>query len=129
VQGDLEFAAGNLIGGIGVETIVRAAYEFAVCATAERLPLVQGRYVGALYTGETRALRPYRCASCGTIQHVGCGALWTTVDVLRGDGCPECGAAKFRPLPLARQEAVAATAGNAVFQRRERRDTNPRPPA
>jgi predicted methyltransferase/DNA-directed RNA polymerase subunit RPC12/RpoP len=65
-------------------------------------PLAGGVYDGPLYTASTRvaAARPYRCAGCGTVQHVGPGAAWPRIASLRSAGCPRCGSATFRPMPL-----------------------------
>lgn len=93
-----EYLHAGILGG--------TSHLYHLTSTSATRPLVAGTYNGCLYTGETRAPRPYRCASCGTVQRVGRGARWPTVDLLRGDGCPECGAAKFRPLPR-REHPVA----------------------
>jgi predicted methyltransferase len=86
-----EYLHAGIIGG--------TSHLYHLISTEETRPLMNGAHHESIYTGERRAPRPYRCASCGTIQQVGRGAQWTTVDVLRSAGCPECGAAKFRPLP------------------------------
>jgi predicted methyltransferase len=86
-----EYFQAGILGG--------TSHLYHLISTADTRPLVTGTYEGALYTGERRRPRPYRCTSCGTVQRVGRGARWSTVEVLRSDGCPECGAAKFRPLP------------------------------
>jgi N4-bis(aminopropyl)spermidine synthase len=86
-----EYLHAGIIGG--------TSHLYHLTSIAGTRPVVVGTYEGALYTGERRAPRPYRCASCGTIQRVGRGARWTTVEVLRSGGCPECGGARFRPLP------------------------------
>ena len=93
-----EYLAAGILGGV--------SHLYHLTSTSETRPLVNGRRDGPMYTGELRAPRPYRCASCGTTQRVGRGASWSTVEVLRRDGCPECGATKFRPLP--RREQFAA---------------------
>jgi N4-bis(aminopropyl)spermidine synthase len=86
-----EYLHAGILGGV--------SHLYHLTSTAETRPLVNGGYDEPIYTGELRTPRPYRCASCGTIQRVGRGAPWSTVEVLRRDGCPECGATKFRPLP------------------------------
>lgn len=86
-----EYEQASILGG--------TSHLYHLTSTHETRPLVAGSYRGHLYTGEARAPRPYRCASCRTVQLVGRGARWSTVDLLRRDGCPECGASRFLPLP------------------------------
>jgi predicted methyltransferase len=86
-----EYLHAGILGGV--------SHLYHLTSTSETRPLVSGGYDEPIYTGELRPPRPYRCASCGTTQRVGRGARWSTVDVLRREGCPECGATKFRPLP------------------------------
>lgn len=86
-----EYLHAGILGGV--------SNLYHLSSTSETRPLVSEKYDEPMYTGELRTPRPYRCASCGAIQRVGRGATWSTVDVLRRDGCPECGATKFRPLP------------------------------
>jgi predicted methyltransferase len=86
-----EYLHAGILGGV--------SHLYHLSSTSETRPLVDGTSDEPLYTGEVRAPRPYRCASCGTIQRVGRGAPLSTVEMLRRDGCPECGATKFRPLP------------------------------
>jgi predicted methyltransferase len=86
-----EYLHAGILGGV--------SHLYHLTSTSESQPLVNGECDEPIYTGELRAPRPYRCASCGTIQRVGRGAPWSTVELLRRDGCPECGATKFRPLP------------------------------
>jgi DNA-directed RNA polymerase subunit RPC12/RpoP len=65
-------------------------------------PLIEGAYDGPLYTADGRAVptRPYRCASCKAVHEVGPGARWPRIADLQAAGCPECGGAVFRPMPL-----------------------------
>ncbi|HVW89794.1 MAG TPA: bis-aminopropyl spermidine synthase family protein, partial [Gaiellaceae bacterium] len=86
-----EYAQASILGG--------TSHLYHLTSTGETQPLVAGAHRGPLYTGEGRAPRRYRCASCGTMQLVGCGAAWSTVDLLRSDGCPECGGTRFLPQP------------------------------
>lgn len=98
IPGFNDYLHAGILGG--------TSHLFHLISTAQTRPLVTGRYDGPLYTGERRAPRPYSCASCGTVQRVGREARWATVEVLRNEGCPECGGARFRPLPL-RSRAVS----------------------
>ena len=86
-----EYLHASILGG--------ASHLYHLVSTEETRPLARGRFGDMIYTGAFRAPRPYRCASCDTIQRVGRGAAFATVDMLRQAGCPECGATKFRPLP------------------------------
>jgi predicted methyltransferase len=75
--------------------------------TAETAPLVDGRYLGPLYTADTRAAqnRPYRCASCGSVFLVGRAGPaerapdWQQIKDLQAAGCPACGGTTFLPMP------------------------------
>jgi predicted methyltransferase len=61
-------------------------------------PLVTDRYTGPLYTGEVRpTVRRYRCMGCGTKLQVGQveGAVASTIEQLKAQGCPRCGAQLF----------------------------------
>lgn len=91
-----EYLHAGILGGV--------SHLYHLSSTSETRPLVSGRYDEPIYTGELRAPRPYRCASCDTVQQVGRGAQWSTVEVLRRGGCPECGATKFLPLPRRTEE-------------------------
>jgi predicted methyltransferase len=88
-----EYLQASILGG--------TSHLYHLTSTGETRPLVAGPYRGRLYTGEGRAPRRYRCASCGTMHLVGGGAAWSTVDLLRADGCPECGGMRFLPQPRA----------------------------
>jgi predicted methyltransferase len=95
-----EYLHASILGG--------ASHLYHLVSTEETRPLVTGDFADVLYTGELRSPRPYRCASCSTIQRVGRGAAFPSVDVLRHSGCPECGATKFRPLPRGTGRASSA---------------------
>lgn len=86
-----EYLQASILGG--------TSHLYHLTSTGGTRPLHAGPFRGRLYTGEGRAPRRYRCASCGTVQLVGSGARFMTVDLLRSDGCPECGAARFLPQP------------------------------
>ncbi len=71
--------------------------------TAAAAPLIEGDYPGPLYTADNRAFatRPYRCASCLSVYEVGPGGRFPKIAALQHAGCPACGGAVFRPMPLA----------------------------
>jgi predicted methyltransferase/DNA-directed RNA polymerase subunit RPC12/RpoP len=71
-------------------------------STAGATPLISGGYDGPLYTADSRAAatRPYRCARCKAVHEVGPGGRWPQIAALQAAGCPDCGAATFRPMPL-----------------------------
>jgi N4-bis(aminopropyl)spermidine synthase len=72
-------------------------------STGAARPLIDGPYDGPLYTADNRAAatRPYRCAACKAVHEVGPGARWPRIAALQAEGCPDCGGAVFRPMPLA----------------------------
>lgn len=86
-----DYVQASILGG--------TSHLYHLTTTGRTRPLVTGEHRGDLYTGDKRPARRYRCASCGGVQQVGRGAPWTTVDLLKSDGCPECGATRFLPLP------------------------------
>jgi predicted methyltransferase/DNA-directed RNA polymerase subunit RPC12/RpoP len=65
-------------------------------------PLIEGAYDGPIYTADNRvtATRPYRCARCRAVHHVGPGNRWPQIAALQAAGCPACGGTVFRPMPL-----------------------------
>jgi hypothetical protein len=65
-------------------------------------PLLVGPYDGPLYSAANRAAvtRPYRCARCKAVHHVGPGTNWPQIAALQAAGCPDCGGTVFRPMPL-----------------------------
>jgi N4-bis(aminopropyl)spermidine synthase len=70
--------------------------------TAAAAALVEGEYAGPLYTADNRAAatRPYRCTSCQSVYEVGPGGRFPQIAALQQAGCPACGGAVFRPMPL-----------------------------
>jgi N4-bis(aminopropyl)spermidine synthase len=70
-------------------------------------PLIVGEYDGPLYTADSRAAatRPYRCAQCKAVHDVGPGSQWPQIAALQAAGCPDCGGAVFRPMPLLQRTA------------------------
>jgi N4-bis(aminopropyl)spermidine synthase len=71
--------------------------------TAAAAPLIESEYSGPLYSADNRAAatRPYRCASCRAVYEVGPGSRFPQIAALKDAGCPACGGAVFRPMPLA----------------------------
>jgi predicted methyltransferase/L-amino acid N-acyltransferase YncA/DNA-directed RNA polymerase subunit RPC12/RpoP len=64
-------------------------------ATAPIIP--DSRHHLAIYTGElSQTKRLYRCSNCRTVIEVGQGHGFTTIESLKGRGCPECGNSQFR---------------------------------
>jgi N4-bis(aminopropyl)spermidine synthase len=70
--------------------------------TAAVAPLIEGEYSGPLYTADNRAAatRPYQCGSCRAVYDVGPGGRFPQIAALQDAGCPACGGAVFRPMPL-----------------------------
>ncbi len=89
-----EYAGAGILGG--------SSNLYHLRSTAAAAPLIEGEYTGPLYTADNRATptRPYRCASCRAVYEVGPGGQFPQIAALRQAGCPACGAAVFRPMPL-----------------------------
>ncbi|MGI5212776.1 bis-aminopropyl spermidine synthase family protein [Plantactinospora sp. CA-290183] len=79
-------------------------------ATTERSrTTVDGAYSGRLYTAEKRAAdREFLCLNCSARHLVGPHGQWPYIATLKEQGCPNCGANRFRPLRLARPDEVPA---------------------
>jgi N4-bis(aminopropyl)spermidine synthase len=90
----------NSYVGAGVLAGTSSLYHLRTAPGAR--PLLVGPYDGPLYSAANRAAvtRPYRCAGCKTVQQVGPGSKWPQIAVLQAAGCPDCGGAVFRPMPL-----------------------------
>ncbi|MGH3301786.1 MAG: bis-aminopropyl spermidine synthase family protein [Streptosporangiaceae bacterium] len=86
--------------GAGVLAGTSNLYHLRTAAGAS--PLIDGDYDGPLYTADNRsaATRPYRCARCRAVHGVGPGGRWPQIAALQAAGCPACGGAIFRPMPL-----------------------------
>jgi predicted methyltransferase len=103
---DMGLATRSLVPGFNTYTgagiIAGTSNLYHLRSTAESRPAITGSYAGPLYSAQTRAIatRPYRCLACGAVHQVGPGARWTVIADLKAAGCPECGAAALRPLPL-----------------------------
>ena len=87
---------------LGAGILAGTSHLYHLRTTAAPAPRIAGDYCGPLYTADLRAAatRPYRCAGCGAVHPVGPGARWPTIAALQAAGCPECGAAVFRPMAL-----------------------------
>jgi N4-bis(aminopropyl)spermidine synthase len=90
----------NSYVGAGVLAGTSSLYHLRTAPGAR--PLLVGPYDGPLYSATNRAsvTRPYRCARCKAVQHVGPGSKWPQIAVLQAAGCPDCGGVVFRPMPL-----------------------------
>ncbi len=95
----------NTYAGAGI--LAGTSHLYHLRSTAQARPLVAGTHDGPLYTADQRTAgtRPYRCAQCRAVHQVGPGGRWPQIGDLQAAGCPDCGAAVFRPMPR------SATAG------------------
>jgi N4-bis(aminopropyl)spermidine synthase len=87
---------------LGAGILAGTSHLYHLRSTAAAKPLITGEFPGPLYTAQARAAvtRPYRCAGCRAVHEVGPGARWAGIPALQAAGCPECGGATFRPMPL-----------------------------
>jgi hypothetical protein len=87
---------------LGAGILAGTSHLYYLRSTAAAAPLVEGDATGPLYTAEVRATaaRPYRCAGCRAVHEVGPGGRWPRIAALQEAGCPQCGGAVFRPMPL-----------------------------
>jgi N4-bis(aminopropyl)spermidine synthase len=90
---------------LGAGILAGTSHLYHLRSTEAAAPLIEGDYPGPMYTADARAVtvRPYRCAGCGAVHQVGAGERWQRIGVLRAAGCPDCGGAVFRPMPLRRR--------------------------
>ncbi len=90
----------NSYVGAGVLAGTSSLYHLRTAPGAQ--PLLVGPYNGPLYSAANRAAvtRPYRCARCKAVHHVGPGSNWPQIAALQAAGCPDCGGTIFRPMPL-----------------------------
>jgi hypothetical protein len=90
---------------LGAGILAGTSHLYHLRSTAAAKPLIDGEFSGPLYTAETRgaATRPYRCARCRAVHQVGPGTRWPAIAALQAAGCPQCGGATFRPMPLRAQ--------------------------
>ena len=87
---------------LGAGVLAGTSHLYHLRTTAAAKPLVDGDFLGPLYTAEARAAatRPYRCAGCRAVHEVGPGGRWPRIAALQAAGCPQCGGTVFRPMPL-----------------------------
>lgn len=85
---------------VGAGILAGSSHLYHLRTTDQTAPLVEGAYEGPLYTADTRAgrVRPYRCASCGSVYQVG-EPPWSTIAELKTATCASCGGSTFRPMP------------------------------
>lgn len=95
------FFFGELILGFneyqGAEVLAGTTSQMRLIVTESSRPSISGRYDGVIYTGELHPkLRTYHCR-CGEKIQVGRGELYSTIEELKGRGCPRCGSVeRFR---------------------------------
>jgi len=87
---------------LGAGILAGSSHLYHLRSTAAARPLIGGDFTGPLYTAQARAAaaRPYRCAGCLAVHQVGPGGRWPRIAALQAAGCPRCGGAVFRPMPL-----------------------------
>jgi predicted methyltransferase len=84
---------------LGAGVIGGTSHLYELETTSELRPLVDGRYVGPLYTRDFRdPVRAYRCRRCRAVERVGRGRAWATPAALERARCPRCGGTTFAPL-------------------------------
>jgi N4-bis(aminopropyl)spermidine synthase len=100
---------------LGAGILAGTSHLYHLRSTAAAKPLIDGEFSGPLYTAQARAAatRPYRCAGCRAVHEVGPGARWPGIAALQAAGCPECGGATFRPMPLRPGPGRAGKGGRA----------------
>jgi N4-bis(aminopropyl)spermidine synthase len=103
---DMGLAVRSLAAGfnsyLGAGVLAGASNLYHLRTAPGARPLIEGSYDGPLYTADNRvaATRPYRCARCREVHHVGPGSRWPLIAALQAAGCPACGGTVFRPMPL-----------------------------
>ncbi len=90
----------NFNSYMGAGILAGSSHLYHLRTTDQAAPLVEGAYQGPLYTADGRGerLRPYRCASCGSVYQVG-KPPWSTIAELKAATCASCGGSTFRPMP------------------------------
>lgn len=92
---------------LGAGVLGGTSHLYELATTSELRPFVEGPYAGPLYTGDFREpLRAYRCKRCGSVERVGRGRAWATVEALRRARCPRCGGDVFAPTTQVRQQGA-----------------------
>jgi len=90
IPGFNEYQGATVLGGVG--QMIR------LLTTPAAAPQVVGYFAGPLYTGELHpTVRLYRCMGCGSKLRVGqeADAAAPSVEALKAQGCPRCGAVLF----------------------------------
>jgi predicted methyltransferase len=94
---------------LGAGILAGTSHLYHLRTGTETAPLIDGEYLGPLYTADTRTgqSRPYRCTACGSAYLVGRAGPeepapeWSQIRDLQSAGCPACGGTTFRPMPRA----------------------------
>ncbi|MGN6793869.1 MAG: bis-aminopropyl spermidine synthase family protein [Streptosporangiaceae bacterium] len=94
---------------LGAGILAGTSHLYHLRTSTETAPLIDGEYLGPLYTADARAgqSRPYRCTACGSVYLVGRAGPgerapdWPQIKDLQAAGCPACGGTNFRPMPRA----------------------------
>lgn len=84
---------------VGAGVLAGVSDLYVLRTTGATAPLVEGVYAEKLYTGQVRpTLRKYVCTRCRVAVTVGgeAGGQFATIEVLKSEGCPECGGSTFR---------------------------------
>lgn len=80
----------------GASAIGNSSDLYHLIVTYDSTPTLHGNHHGALYTGEVRPrTRQYKCKACHRAFEVGVGQTWATIEILKHEGCPYCGAHGF----------------------------------
>lgn len=76
----------------GAEMLANQSQIFILRTTEQTIPVFQGYFTDALYTGELKqTLRTYRCKQCSKEMQVGIQGELATIEQLKSRGCDHCG--------------------------------------
>ncbi|GAH80779.1 unnamed protein product, partial [marine sediment metagenome] len=81
----------NLNKYIGAQKLggISTLYRFEIIHPAT--PLIEGEYKSSLYTGEINPIiRTYECLNCKSSIDIGINQLFSTIEELKTNGCPQC---------------------------------------
>ncbi len=81
----------NLNKYIGAQKLggISTLYRFEIIHPAT--PLIEGEYKSSLYTGEINPIiRTYECLNCKSSIDIGINQLFSTIEELKNNGCPQC---------------------------------------